>query len=69
MAFIRKYNEQVVLVILNLSNHDRVFVNLNHPSLQGNLKSLFSGLDFYFNKENKVELMAGEYLVYTNFVF
>lgn len=64
MAYLRKFTNEVVLVLLNLSNHDRVVVEVNHEAFVGEFENVFSGLVFSFNKQEKFELMANEYLVY-----
>lgn len=67
MAFMRKHNNQVVLVMLNLSNHDRVRYTANHESLVGNFINVFSNLNYQFSQTITFELMSGDYLVYKNF--
>lgn len=63
-AFFRRKDKDVVLVILNLSNHDRVKVTVEHDWLMGNFRNAFSGLSFSFSKTENFELMGGDYLVY-----
>jgi glycosidase len=64
MAFLRKYNTEIVLVILNLSNHDRVVVEVNNEAVMGLFENVFSGLTYNFTNKQKFELMANDYLVY-----
>ncbi|MBS1628043.1 MAG: alpha-glucosidase C-terminal domain-containing protein [Bacteroidetes bacterium] len=64
MAYIRKKEEEIVLVILNLSNQDRVKLTISHQWLQGNFINIFSQLIYSFNVNETFELQAGEYLVY-----
>ncbi|MES2005353.1 MAG: alpha-amylase family glycosyl hydrolase [Bacteroidota bacterium] len=64
MAFIRKKNEQVVLVLLNLSKQERATVTVENPWLTGKFTNIFSGLSFSFNGMESFELQAGEYFVY-----
>ena len=64
MAFLRKYENETVLVILNLSNHDAVKLQVKHEWLQGNFVHVFSSLEFNFNGNETFELMANDYLVY-----
>ncbi|MBS1579884.1 MAG: 1,4-alpha-glucan branching protein [Bacteroidetes bacterium] len=64
MAYLRKKDEEVVLVILNLSNNDRIKLSLSHSWLQGNFSNVFSELIYSFNVTETFELQAGEYLVY-----
>ncbi|MBA4197468.1 MAG: 1,4-alpha-glucan branching protein [Chitinophaga sp.] len=64
MAYLRKQSNDVVLVILNLSTHDRVKVQVSHEWFGGKFKNVFSGLSFQFNSKEIFELQAGEYLVY-----
>ena len=67
MAYLRKHNENVVLVMLNLSKQDRVKLTVNHEWLQGSFTSIFSGLQINFNKQETFELMSGDYIVLKNF--
>ena len=66
-GFFRKKQNEIVLVILNLSKQDGVKVTVQHDWLQGNYRNVFSGLNFVFDKQENFELMAGDYLVYKNF--
>jgi glycosidase len=67
MAYLRKYNNDVVLVMLNLSKHDRVHICVKHQWLKGMFNNVFSGMQFSFNEEASFELMKGDYLVYKSF--
>ncbi|MFX5684791.1 alpha-glucosidase C-terminal domain-containing protein, partial [Acinetobacter baumannii] len=51
MAYLRKQSNDVVLVILNLSTHDRVKVQVSHEWFGGKFKNVFSGLSFQFNSK------------------
>jgi glycosidase len=64
MAYIRKNAEEVLLVILNLSNVDKIKFTVEHEWLQGNFKNVFSQLALNFNGAETFELMAGNYVVY-----
>jgi glycosidase len=64
MAYFRRKNDNIVLVLLNLSNHDRVKLTVSHEWLSGKFANVFSGLSFHFNNNETFELQAGEYLVY-----
>ena len=64
MAFLRKYEAEVVLVLLNLSSHDKVQLNVYHEWLKGSFTNVFSGLTFSFNYSMFFELQAGEYIIY-----
>lgn len=64
MAYLRKFKQEVVLVILNLSNHDRAIIDIDHEAMEGEFESVFSGLPFTFKKKTSFELMANEFLVY-----
>ena len=64
MAFLRKKGNEVVLVILNLSDKDRSKIRVSHEWLKGDFQNIFSGLDFSFNGEEYFELQANEYIVY-----
>ncbi len=64
IAFIKKHQNNVVLVLLNISEHNRLAFEISHPLLSGNFEQIFSGLRFSFSGKEKFELQAGEYLVY-----
>ena len=64
IGFIKKHQNNVVLVLLNISEHNRLAFEISHPMLQGKFEQIFSGLHFSFSDNEKFELQAGEYLVY-----
>lgn len=64
MAFMRKKDNDILLVLLNVSGEERVKVPVTHPWLSGMFKNLFSELVFSFNANESFELQAGEYFVY-----
>jgi glycosidase len=64
IAFIKKHQNNVVLVLLNISEHNRLAFEISHPLLSGTFEQIFSGLRFSFSSKEKFELQAGEYLVY-----
>lgn len=64
MAFFRRKDNQVVLVILNVSTADRLQIEVNHNWLKGRFRNLFSAMEFTFATVEKFELQAGEYIVY-----
>lgn len=63
MAYIRTYEEDVVLVILNFS-HEKLKTKFSHPSIQGNFEQVFSGLSYPLTPQTQFEIMPGEYMVY-----
>ncbi|MFL9485438.1 alpha-amylase family glycosyl hydrolase [Chitinophagaceae bacterium LWZ2-11] len=65
MAFLRFKEEQVVLVLLNISNQERVKVAVDSALLKGDFKNIFSGLKYQFNVKEVFELEPYDYLVYT----
>ncbi len=64
MAFLRRSNDKVALVILNFSADNKIQVSVQHQWLNGLFTNVFSGLQFTFNTNESFELMAYEYLVY-----
>lgn len=64
MAYLRKKNEAVVLVLLNVSGQDRVKIQVNHPWVRGDFRNLFSELIFRMDGAQVFELQAGEFFVY-----
>ena len=63
-AYLRRKDNEVVIVILNLSKQDRIKVFLENEWLKGNYVNVFSGLSFSFSRSELFELMGGDYLVY-----
>ena len=68
MAFLRKKEAAVVLVILNISDKGRLCIDVNHPWLKGSFKNIFSGLTFEFSANESFELQAGECIVYESVI-
>jgi glycosidase len=64
MAYFRKKEKDLVLVILNISTQNRLKINVQHEWLHGRFRNIFSGLEFIFQNQESFELQAGEYLVY-----
>jgi glycosidase len=64
MAYLRKKENDTVLVILNVSKLDRLRINVENGWLQGKFRNVFSGLEFTFSGNELFELQAGEFLVY-----
>ena len=64
MAFLRKFEEEVVLVIINLSSSSKLTLSVHHQWILGTFTNCFSGLDYSFNKTENFEVMAYEYLIY-----
>jgi glycosidase len=64
MAYIRRNGKEVVLVLLNLSNDDRVTITVDNSWFNGTFRNIFSGLSFSFSGKETFELQAGEYVVY-----
>ncbi len=64
IGFIKKHQNSIVLLLLNISEHNRLSFEISHLLLFGTLEQIFSGLRFSFSGQEKFELQAGEYLVY-----
>ncbi len=64
LAFIRKHEDDVLLVLINLTGDDKVHIHLSNEQLHGGFTSLFSGLNYKFTNEMSFELNAWDYLVY-----
>jgi glycosidase len=64
IAFLRRKEKQVVLVLLNVSTEDKLHIRVQHEWLKGSFRNLFSELDHVFNADEEFELQAGEYIVY-----
>jgi glycosidase len=63
MAYIRHHEDQVVLVVLNVSN-EHCTIQCNHDLLKGTFKQVFSGMQYTMEGYNQFELMPGDYFVY-----
>ena len=63
MAYIRHHQDQVVLVVLNVSK-EHVTIQCNHDLLKGHFKQVFSGMQYPFDGYVSFELMPGDYFVY-----
>jgi glycosidase len=64
-AFLRITDTNKVLVVLNLSNKDRLQFKLSHPLLEGKFTHLFSGITYQLGAVQTFELQAWEYIVLT----
>ena len=64
MAFIRKKENDVVLVLINLSTENKVHIAVEHEWLNGSFQNVFSELSFSFTSKESFELQSCEYLVY-----
>ncbi|MFX7507280.1 alpha-glucosidase C-terminal domain-containing protein, partial [Acinetobacter baumannii] len=64
MAYLRRKDEDVVLVLLNVSPDNRIKVAVSHDWLTGTFKNIFSDLSFSFQGNANFELQAGEFMVY-----
>lgn len=67
LAFLRHWENNVVLVILNLSGNNKLRFRVDHELVDGEFKNLFSGFSYAFKKGETFELMAYDHLVYHNF--
>lgn len=64
MAFMRHWEEEVLLVMLNLTGADKQKFTIEHPWLHGCFMNPFSGFQFQFTENTTFELQGYEYLVY-----
>ena len=64
MGFLRRKEDKVVLVLLNLSNQDRLKITVENCWLTGSFTNIFSGLNFSFAGKESIELQSGEFVVY-----
>jgi glycosidase len=67
LAYLRKKEASIVLVLLNLSPDNRTIIEVNHDWLKGQFTSLFSKFSYQFSGKETFELQAYEYLVYCLF--
>ncbi len=64
MAYLRRKDENVVLVLLNLLGDNQVRIAVEHEWLNGKFTNVFSGLSFSFNGAEQFEMQGYEYIVY-----
>jgi len=64
MAYLRRKNNDLVLVLLNLSEKERATIQVTHEWLNGKFQHLFSGLNYTFAGTEHYELLPGDFLVY-----
>ncbi len=64
MAYLRKKDNDVLLVVLNLSAEEKIKITVEHEWLQGKFKNVFSEMEYTFNGLEQFELMTGDYFVY-----
>ncbi|HVX25561.1 MAG TPA: alpha-amylase family glycosyl hydrolase [Parafilimonas sp.] len=62
-AFLRTNGKERVLVILNLSNRDKLQFHLEHPLLEGTFQNVFSDIQYKLGAVQTFELQAYEYIV------
>ncbi len=68
MAYLRKKDEEIVLVLLNFSDAEKVVVTIEHDWLKGSFHNIFSGMNYTFTPKELFELQAFEYFVYKSHV-
>ena len=68
MAYIRKKENAVVLILLNFSNQNKIAVPIVHTALQGKFVNIFSNITYTFHQHQQFELQAFEYLVYEKII-
>jgi glycosidase len=62
-AFLRTNGNDKVLVVLNLSNRDKLQFHITHPLLEGKFQHLFSGIQYKLGAVQTFEMQAYEYTV------
>lgn len=67
MAYLRRKDNEVVLVILNMTAKDRIEFSVEHDWLMHEFSNVFSGLTYSFNRKEIFELQAYEYLIYKSY--
>ena len=64
MVYLRRSENEVAIVLLNLSGENKIKILVEHEWLVGIFTNIFSGLSFSFTNKENFELQAFEYLVY-----
>ncbi len=63
-AFLRRSDDEVVLVLLNLSASEKNKITVNHEWLNGSFENVFSQMVYSFKGNEDFELQHFEYMVY-----
>lgn len=64
MAYFRRKENDLVLVLLNFSATERATIQVTHEWLNGTFRQLFSDLSYDFSGAEKYELLPGDFFVY-----
>ena len=64
MAFVKKKDDEVLLVLLNFSSDEKIKIKIEHDWIAGKFENIFSGLQYEFTSTEEFELMGFDYLVY-----
>lgn len=64
LSFIRKFNDEIIIIILNLSKQEKMKYKIENDFILGRFENIFSGLQYSFSNFEEFDLLAGEYLVY-----
>ena len=64
MIYLRKKNNAVVLVVLNLSAEEKIKIIVEHEWLHGDFINIFSGIHHSLQGKEHFELMANDFFVY-----
>ncbi len=62
-AFLRTNGNDKVIVLLNLSNRDKLQFHVTHPLLEGSFKHLFSDIEYKLGAVQSFEMQAFQYIV------
>ena len=63
-AFIRRKEDEVVMVLLNLFSSDKNKITVEHEWLNGSFENVFSQMVYQFREKEEFELQEFEYIVY-----
>ncbi len=63
ISFLRKYENEITLVIINLSSTNQISVIVDNPWIEGTFENVFSGLQYQFKNKERFELMGFDYIV------
>lgn len=64
LAYLRKNEFDIVLVLLNFADTDNHRITVKHQWLQGHFKNLFNDLEFHLKQDEIFEMSAHQYIVY-----
>jgi glycosidase len=64
MAYLRKYENESILVLINFHGESKIKLTVEHQWLNGTFTNVFSGFSYDFKSGETFELMGYDYMIY-----